>query len=658
MSGIFMKTNRKIIWLAALFVWCGYYANAQTVAQLTKAGDKSFAEGDYYAAAQYFKDAVNKDEENIDFNYKYAEACRQFNDLQGASAGYRAVIKLDKANQYPLAYFWLAENLRSNCECKCAEAQKMLHRFQTKYRKKDFYYAKAQQEIEACAWVKDHSIRNDSIQIEHLGKEVNTPQSEFNAVHVFPDKIQFSALRNISTDKKSERYLVRIYNQPPTPEPVFIPTGANTAMHIGNGTYSPDSKKFFFTQCEQLTKSNTRCDIYYSKYENFKWTAAEKLSNHVNDPSATNTQPAVGYDLAGNELLFFASNRDGGQGQMDIWMSRLADDGNYEQAVNAGNMINTPGNEVTPFFDVNLRQLFFSSDWHYGFGNFDIFSSSGELTNWSTPQNLLPPINTPQNDLYYTKAIDNSRAYITSNRKGSLFIEAETCCNDIYAYNTGRKIDKRDTDTKKADTLTTVQKQEKTDQQLKELKLRMPAALYFHNDEPDAKTMSDTTLLDYKETYDAYSVLRDEYITEFSKNKTTALKDSAQKQVAQFFETKVDKGYYDLIAFTSQLYDMLQSGAKIEITLKGYCSPLNFNQYNINLGYRRVASLRNYFFHYRNSILLPYVSNGQLTLKTESFGEETANKQISDSRKDVQQSVYSPTAALERRVEIISVELK
>jgi len=643
-----------------LSIVCCLSSFSQTVSQLTKAGDKKIEEGDYYAASLYYKDALKKDDENIDLNYKYAEACRMFHDLDGANKGYRAVTKLDKANQYPLALFGLGETLRSTCECKCEEAQKYFHRFQTKWRKKDYYNAKAQQEIEACAWVKDHLKKNDSIKIEHLGKDVNTPQSEFNAVHVFPDKIQFSSLRNISTDKKNEKYLVRIYNQPPNPEAIYMPNGAKAELNIGNGAYSVDSRKFFYTQCEQKDKSTSRCDIYVTKYEDFKWTTAEKLSDHVNDVKATNTHPAVGYDLAGNEILFFSSDREGGQGRMDIWMSRLNRDGTYEQAVNAGSIINTQGNEITPFYDANNRKLFFSSDWHYGFGGYDIFETTGEMTNWSAPKNLLQPVNTPQNDLYYSKAADDSRAYITSNRKGSYFIEAETCCNDIYAYGTGKKIEKRDTVVVvvQPDTLTTAQQEEKKNEQLKELKQLMPAALYFHNDEPDAKTLSDTTKLDYKETYEAYSLLREEYIREFAKGKKAALKDSSESQITDFFETKVDKGYYDLIAFTSQLYDMLQSGAKLEVTLKGYCSPLNYNKYNINLGYRRVASLRNYFFHYRDGALLPFVANGSLSLQTVSYGEETANKLISDSRQDTQLSVYSPNAALERRCEIVSVELK
>jgi outer membrane protein OmpA-like peptidoglycan-associated protein len=667
---------------AFVFLWsmvCGLSSFSQTVSQLINAADKKVTEGDFYAASQYFKDALKKDEENIELNFRYAEACRMFSDLNGADYGYRAVIKLDMSNQYPMAYFWLGEVLRSNCECKCEEAQKLFHRFQTKYRKKDYYYAKAQQEIESCSWVRDHLQQNDSIKIEHLGDEVNTPQSEFNAIHVFPDKLQYSALRNISTDKKNEKYLVRLYNQPPNPQAVFMPNGAKAELNIGNGAYSPDSRKFFFTQCEQKDKSATRCDIYVSKYENYKWTTAEKLSDHVNNPAASNTHPSQGYDLSGNEVLFFASDREGGQGNMDIWISKLNEDGTYQQAVNAGATINTTGNEVTPFYDVNNKKLFFSSDWHYGFGGFDIFETKGESTTWTVPQNLLQPINTAQNDLYYSVAVDNSRAYITSNRKGSYFITAETCCNDIYAYNTGKKIPRepvtkadtavvtahRDTATAAAlrDSISIVQTERVIEprkvaaDKLKRIREVIPV-LYFHNDEPNARTLSDTTKLDYRETYEAYSALRNEYIREFTRPLKKEDKPQAEKEIKAFFDEKVDQGFYNLIAFSSQLLSLLQDGNTVEITIKGYCSPLNYNKYNINLGYRRVASLRNYFFHYRDGILLPYVQSGKLILKTVSFGEETAAKNISDSRVDVRNSVYSPAAALERRVEVISVELK
>ncbi len=662
---LFKVSHLQGAFLFLCFALSSLSASAQTVHQLTKAGDTKFSEGDFYASALYYKDALKKDEENAALNFKYAEALRMFNDYENASKAYREVTRLDKSNEFPLAYFWLGEMLRSTCDCKTNEAVRELRKFRAKYRKKDYYSAKCQQELEACAWVLDHQTPNDSVKIEHLGKEVNTEQSEFNAIHVFPDKLQFSALRNISADDKKEDYKVRIYNEPPTPQKIFMPNGANPEMHIGNGAYSPDSKDFFFTECESNGKTTSRCDIYLTKYENFKWQPAQKLSSAINNPSATNTQPSVGYDKEGNEVLFFASDRSGGQGGMDIWVSKKNADGTYGEAVNTGDVINTPGNEITPFYDINYHRLFFSSDWHYGFGAYDIFKTEGEYTNWMVPQNLMQPINTPQNDLYYSLALDNSKAYITSNRKGSYFIEAETCCNDIYAYVTNKKVQKSDSiTTAKVDTAvapvtpsTTSIEKTKTfiDEKIKNIKQKLPVRLYFHNDEPDARTMSDTTSLDYKESYEAYVALVSEYEREFAKGLKGEAKQKAEEQIESFFADKVDEGFHDLVAFASQLTDILQTGNKVEVTIKGYCSPLNFNQYNLRLGDRRVASLRNYFFHYRDGMLLPFIASGQLVLKNESFGEETAPSKISDSREDVRNSVYSPAAALERRVEIVDV---
>jgi hypothetical protein len=85
---------------------------------------------------------------------------------------------------------------------------------------------------------------------------------------------------------------------------------------------------------------------------------------------------------------------------------------------------------------------------------------------------------------------------------------------------------------------------------------------------------------------------------------------------------------------------------------------LNYNLYNINLGYRRIASLRNYFYHYRDGVLNDFIAKGQLVLKNVSMGEEKASTGISDDRLDTRNSVYHPDAAIERRVEIISVEVK
>jgi len=323
-------------------------SSGQTVGQLIKSGDERVKLGDYYAASLFYKDALKKDENNVELNYKFAEASRMFNDYEGASKAYKKVVDQDKSWKYPLSLFWLAEMLRSS---------------------------------NTSTWVLDHQHAIDSIKIEHLGKEVNTPNSEFNAIPVYPDRIQFSSLRNISEDKKDGEYLVRIYNQQPNPEKIYMPGGSKPELNVGNGAYTPDTKAFYFTQCEQRTKVSTRCDIYVSRYENYKWSDAQKLS--INDADATNTQPAFGYDKSGQPVLFFASDRSGGQGGLDIWVSKINNDQTYSAPVNAGKIINTQGNEITPFYDANNKKLFFSSDWHYGYGGYDIFTSTGEYAQWT-----------------------------------------------------------------------------------------------------------------------------------------------------------------------------------------------------------------------------------------------------------------------------------
>src|ERR1043165_1427797 len=96
-SSIFTFTNFRIYSILILSVLLfSISSSAQTASQLIKAGDQKAEEGDFYAASLYFKDALNKDEANIDLNFKYAEACRMFNDLDGSSSGYRQVIKLDR----------------------------------------------------------------------------------------------------------------------------------------------------------------------------------------------------------------------------------------------------------------------------------------------------------------------------------------------------------------------------------------------------------------------------------------------------------------------------------------------------------------------------------------------------------------------------------
>jgi hypothetical protein len=106
---------------------------------------------------------------------------------------------------------------------------------------------------------------------------------------------------------------------------------------------------------------------------------------------------ATGYPAwsADDNALYFASNRPGGFGGYDIYVSYL-EDGEWTYPQNMGEKINSPGDEISPF--MNSMDLYFASDWHTGFGGFDLFVSRMNGFQFGTPENLGLEINTPQNE--------------------------------------------------------------------------------------------------------------------------------------------------------------------------------------------------------------------------------------------------------------------
>jgi hypothetical protein len=110
--------------------------------------------------------------------------------------------------------------------------------------------------------------------------------------------------------------------------------------------------------------------------------------------------------------LYFTSNRRESLGGLDIFVSERDSTGNWGVPTNAGPVINTPYNEETPFLANNDRSLFFSSRGHLNMGGYDIFRSDLDASgNWGPPVNLGFPVNTTDDDLFFTPVGDGTRGY-------------------------------------------------------------------------------------------------------------------------------------------------------------------------------------------------------------------------------------------------------
>jgi len=155
--------------------------------------------------------------------------------------------------------------------------------------------------------------------------------------------------------------------------------------------------------------------IYSSSYVDGAWTPIKKLNKNINT-KYYESHAAISYD---GTKLYFTSNREGGQGNLDIYVSEKDENGDWGVATNLGASINTPFNEDTPFIVQNDSVLYFCSEGHNSMGGFDNFKSQKIGTTWKTPSNLGFPINSTDDDKFYQPINNGLNAYysITTDYK-------------------------------------------------------------------------------------------------------------------------------------------------------------------------------------------------------------------------------------------------
>jgi len=159
---------------------------------------------------------------------------------------------------------------------------------------------------------------------------------------------------------------------------------------------------------------NYNSDIFISTFDGITWGKPSKLNRNIN----TKYWESHGYVSEDGNQLVFASDRPGGFGGLDLYVSRKIN-GDWGPAVNLGPQVNTQFNEDRPFLINNGKTLFFSSQGHRNMGGYDLFRSDLQENNlWSQPENLGYPINTPDDNIFFMPT-DNGRSGYISRFKES-----------------------------------------------------------------------------------------------------------------------------------------------------------------------------------------------------------------------------------------------
>lgn len=636
--------------------------NCQSIEQ----GDEAFRYGLYKTAIDHYLH-VYKKTPSPELAYKIAESHRLSSNYQEAIRYYLVVNNSNKAMAYPHCEYFLASMYRNNGQPDSAL----------------FYYARylrtatneqlesrARQESRACQWVLDDIPDTANYKVNHESKNINTEYSESGAIMMGDSLLLFSSMREMSKPGSKDAIntdlaLMQIFqstvsNQVPAVEfnkSTVNEWGLNSKeKHTCNVALDPLHNNIYFTMCQDDDFYEIPCDIYVSHLHRGRWMKPKKLGGDINLAGYSSTQPSVGYLPDSTTILFFSSNRPGGMGGFDIWYTILQNGNTPGQCINLGTPVNTPGNEITPYYDNNDGRLYFSSDWHLGYGGYDVFCSVGNRDSWQEPYNLGKSLNSPANDLYFTVNGSNPQSgFLTSNRRGSYFITDNTCCNDIYSWTKGANTQKPSKQIAEQHRSKPQEPQiEDPIAQKSAVHHILPIKLYFHNDEPDPKSKLATTTTTYFQTYNRYMFMRGDYKKAHTLANGDVVFDSICDAIDYFFDYDVQYNCERFEQFLNLMLEDLKAGHRISMTVEGYASPIHTSQYNELISKRRIASIVNQIMEYKKGILTRYMGSngGSLQIREVAYGSSHAQKDVSADRDKTNKSIYSVEAARERRIEI------
>lgn len=188
----------------------------------------------------------------------------------------------------------------------------------------------------------------------------------------------------------------------------------NSSYNEGAQTISPDGRYLFFTLCNS-DQGYGSCDLYWSKRIGNRWSRPRNFGAPVNT-SHWESQPTIAPD---GKTIYFASNRGGGFGNIDIWKTEMVSEGVFTEPVNIGDIINTKNDDTAPFIHPDGTTIYFASNGHPGMGGRDIYYAS-LLTDgtWDKPKNMGFPINTPADELNIFINASGTTAYYASDKDG------------------------------------------------------------------------------------------------------------------------------------------------------------------------------------------------------------------------------------------------
>lgn len=473
MSKIINMKN-ALLFIAAFMFSIGGFAQSQK--ELIRLGDQAYESYNYASAVYFYKKIIEggKSGTRYDVTYPYEinsyvspvkssdstkalspRELRQRYVINMIANSYQGLRDYDNAKEWYEKALLAPHDSFPNTQYRYAvslmnlgmydEAKTQLEEFIEKTDESNPYLNPAINMQAGCAFAQNSNNTAEGIVVQQMDSVFNRGISSFG-VNYYEGELSliYAAGRKgnmvVDPDKESGEYNSDLFITSKIGDnwdaPMRLEGPINTPMNEGAAAMSVDRTTLYYTQWDPNDRS--KCKIMLVNKMNGMWMQPFDLGI-LNVDGYRSMNPTYTED---ESRLYFASDRPGGYGGLDIWFCPIMSNGDLGPAENCGPSINTAEDENTPFHHYQSNTLFFSSMGHVGYGGYDIFKAKYDESAeaWTNPRNLGAPFNSSKDETYYVLDKFQKYGYLTSDREHCVSCDSSKTdgisgyCNKIYSF--------------------------------------------------------------------------------------------------------------------------------------------------------------------------------------------------------------------------------